>query len=413
VRPEDESPEGRGDLQQDLRLSQKRFWDLIETLPEPYFQANREEEIVYLNRAAVDQLGYSSVDDLRGRHLRDFYVDPAEREAVVEELYREGRIQNFEIRLRDAAGKTRNVLVSSQLIRDHAGEVTGIEGVARDITELVSIRGELASKVEEITEAYARLKEAQAKMIHQEKMASLGTLMAGVAHEITNPVNYIFGNLSFLEKNLEDLLHIFTHETDLDPSRPPRWLRRARDLITDLAESARDSCEGLERLREVVGNLRAFSRVGSPKLDPVDLEQALDGTLRFLAFEYGDRVTVERRYAGLPPVPCNASEMNQVFMNLLTNAFQAAGVEGSILLETGKTPGGVYIKITDSGEGIPDEIRDSVFEPFFTTKPEGVGLGLSISYDIVRRHGGDIGLASSRGRGSTFTVTLPEKALAS
>ena len=279
---------------------------------------------------------------------------------------------------------------------------------------------DLERRNQELARRKAELERLQAQIVHTEKMASLGQLAAGVAHELNNPAGFIYGNMDILRENvaaLEKVLKAY-EGVELSPEMAAE-INEVKDEIgyeetlEDLRSIISDCYNGAERIRDVVQNLRVFSRLDEAEYKLVDLHEGLDSTIRLLTQYYGPyRTRLERVYGKLPPVGCYAGQLNQVWMNLLANAAQAAGPEGTVRIATRLETGKAAIYISDNGPGIRPEHMRRIFDPFFTTKPvgEGTGLGLSISYSIVERHGGDIRVKSREGDGATFLVTLPLQA---
>lgn len=269
----------------------------------------------------------------------------------------------------------------------------------------------------ELARSKAELERLQAQIVHSEKMASLGQLAAGVAHELNNPAGFIYGNMEILRTcvaGLERLLEFYN-----TAQLPASLTARIKDIkeeidyersVEDLKSIITDCYSGAERIRDVVQNLRLFSRLDEAEFKKVDLHEGIESTIRLLSQYYGSgRITLERNYADLPPVECYAGQLNQVWMNLLVNAAQATGSAGHVRITTGPQNEMAVVTISDTGTGIAPENLKKIFDPFFTTKPvgEGTGLGLSICYGIVERHGGSITVESLKSSGTKFTVTLP------
>ena len=292
----------------------------------------------------------------------------------------------------------------------------------RDVTEARHRQDELRRRHGELQQAYARLASAQEQLLQQEKMASIGQLAAGIAHEINNPIGYVHSNLVSLRDYTSGLLElIHAYERALAPKLDETTLAtisevRARvdfDFVsTDLPELINESREGLERVRRIVQDLKDFSHAGREAgWRRVDLHKGLESTLNIVWNDLKYKAKVERQLGPLPLVECHPSEVNQVFMNLLLNAGHAIGERGTIALASGHDAARdeVWISIRDSGPGIDAEAMPRIFDPFFTTKPAGTGtgLGLSISYGIVKKHGGRIEVANGAEGGAIFTVVLP------
>jgi signal transduction histidine kinase len=275
----------------------------------------------------------------------------------------------------------------------------------------------------ELARSKAELERLQAQIIHSEKMASLGQLAAGVAHELNNPAGFIYGNMEMLRTcaaGLERLLSFYDNVPLPESLRAQvKAIKEETDYehaLEDLKSIINDCYSGAERIRDIVQNLRLFSRLDEAEYKKVDLHEGLESTIRLLSQYYSSgRITLERDYAQLPLVDCYAGQLNQVWMNLLTNAAQTIGSEGRVRVATREENGMAVVSISDTGEGIAPEHLKKIFDPFFTTKPigEGTGLGLSITYGIIERHGGSITVKSRPGEGTTFTITIPIDALSS
>jgi two-component system NtrC family sensor kinase len=255
-------------------------------------------------------------------------------------------------------------------------------------------------------------------VLHTEKMASLGRLAAGVAHEINNPMGFVHANLAQMEEYLGDVARLL----DAARTSPEKFAALSRELdsealISDFGQALRESQEGSERIRHIVQDLRAFAHRDDGEWVPADLNRCLDSTAHIVWTMMKHSVILRKEYAALPPVRCHPKQIEQVFMNLLVNAYQAiearaakgGGGTGEIVLRTACTDTGVVVSVSDDGTGISSEHIDRIFEPFFTTKEvgEGVGLGLSTTFEIVRRHGGTIRAFPRDGGGTTFEVSLP------
>ncbi|MBV9960307.1 MAG: response regulator [Acidobacteria bacterium] len=277
---------------------------------------------------------------------------------------------------------------------------------------------ELEQHNQELARRKAELERLQAQIVHSEKMASLGQLAAGIAHELNNPAGFIYGNMELLSERVTELERFLKASECPPPSLSQTFeLRGAEEAIdyqeavADLRSIITDCQDGAERIRDVVQNLRLFSRLDEAEFKQVELHEGIESTLRLLSRYYSsNRITLLRDYADLPRVSCYAGQLNQVWMNLLVNAAQAIGSDcGVVTITTRLEDESVRVSINDTGSGIEPAHLDKIFDPFFTTKPigEGTGLGLSIIYGIIERHNGSIQVASCKDSGTTFTVTLP------
>lgn len=262
-----------------------------------------------------------------------------------------------------------------------------------------------------------KISEIQNQLLQSEKMASIGQLAAGVAHEINNPVGYVNSNITSLEGYLNDLISLinglsksenitqdvikeFKEEIDYD------FIKEDVNQLLD------ESKEGINRVKKIVHDLKDFSHVDEEEWQWTNIHKGIDSTLNVVNNEIKYKAKVIKEYADLPDIECIASQLNQVFMNLLVNASHAIEEQGFITISTGKDDDEhVWIKVSDTGKGIKDENINKLFEPFFTTKPvgQGTGLGLSLSYGIVQKHGGSIEVESELNKGTQFKITLPIK----
>ncbi len=300
------------------------------------------------------------------------------------------------------------------------------DGVARSVVTFydVSIRNarelELQQRHDELQATYRRLAGAQEQLLQSEKMASIGQLAAGVAHEINNPIGYVHSNLGTLQEYLGALFALIEcHESALqsdDPAAHREAVRAKRErldidfILGDLPKLLEESREGIERVTKIVQDLKDFSYAGRDEtMRPADLHKGLESTLNIVWNDLKYKVRLEKHYGELPLVECHQSEINQVLMNLLINAGQAIENRGSIIIATGAENGEAWISIADTGCGIAPEAMQRIFEPFYTTKPigRGTGLGLAITYSIIAKHHGRIEVSSEPGAGSAFRLVLP------
>jgi len=278
---------------------------------------------------------------------------------------------------------------------------------------------EVMRQKEVLEKSLADLKMAQAKLVESEKMASLGQLTAGIAHEINNPINFVSAGVKNLIRNFEEAKEVMdtylNPDADTDEVAQQLSEKRRRQQILEIFEDSailfKSIQNGVDRTISIVKSLRNFSRLDEGEVKAVDLHEGLDSTLEILQNQIKKKADIVKRYGQLPPVDCAAGKINQVFMNILNNALQAMDERGTITLETKHLPdkNEVEIAISDTGKGMSEEVKRRLFEPFFTTKPvgEGTGLGLSISYSIIEEHKGRIEVESEPGKGSTFRIFLP------
>ena len=280
---------------------------------------------------------------------------------------------------------------------------------------------ELQAANEALQNEMSERKHLEGQLVQSEKLASIGQLAAGVAHEINNPIGYIFSNYGTLEGYIEQLFELITAyeqaEGSVESAEVKARLRGLRErlewefLKEDIPVLIRESKQGIVRVRQIVQDLKDFSRVDSlQQWELADLHQGIDSTLNIVASEIKYKAELVKEYGVLPPVECLASQINQVVMNLVVNAAHAMGDKhGRITVRTGCEGEQAWLEVADTGVGMPPETLKRIFEPFFTTKPvgKGTGLGLSLSYGIVQKHRGRIDVESAVGQGTTFRVTLP------
>jgi two-component system NtrC family sensor kinase len=272
----------------------------------------------------------------------------------------------------------------------------------------------------ELANRKRELERLQAQLVHTEKMASLGQLSAGIAHELNNPAGFVYGNMDLLKGYVSELSKLFDAYDQValpeDATLVVDSLKTRigyERIMGDLNSIISDCREGAQRICDVVKNLRLFSRLDEAELKSIDIHEGIDSTIRLLSSYYGNgHIELRRDYTDLPLVNCYAGQLNQVWMNLLVNAAQAVRDAGEVTITTRLEGSLIAVAISDTGSGIPESDLSRIFDPFFTTKPvgEGTGLGLSISYGIVQRHGGTITVVSEVGKGTTFTVRIPIRA---
>jgi signal transduction histidine kinase len=304
--------------------------------------------------------------------------------------------------------------------------VAGMEAGADDFLSKPFDRDELRVRLsagERIIRLEHNLRDAHANLIQSEKLASLGRLAAGMAHEINNPISYTINNMTMLRRDVQAALQVLEKYGAVrpllareEPELAAQVARMEEEMDLEYFRATQDrlftsASEGLQRIRAIVENLRDFARLDEAEYKDVDLNAALQSTLETLRHELNQKaIRVQTGFQELPAVPCHPGKINQVFLNILLNAIQTSAQEGRIEVRSRTDrEDAVVVEIEDHGEGIGPEHLPHIFEPFFTTKPVGggIGLGLSVSYGIVQDHGGSLSVDSSVGQGSLFRIRLP------
>ena len=296
---------------------------------------------------------------------------------------------------------------------------------------LSAMEKKISQNNQELNKAYTQLSSSQAQLVQSEKMAALGQMVAGVAHEINTPLGYVNNNIEMLSEffaqlntvlqahqRLADTL-LAPHATEIDIAESLAAIDDAKagmalaDFFTDLDNLFNDTFYGVEQISELVMGLKDFSRLDQAVTDNVSLNDCIESALLIARNTLKYKVEVLKRLEDLPYIRCTASQINQVLLNLFTNAAQAIEDKGYLLIKTWTDEQQVYVSVQDTGKGIAPQHLAKIFDPFFTTKPvgQGTGLGLSISYKIIQQHGGTIRVVSQVGKGTRFVIALPRHAV--
>jgi two-component system NtrC family sensor kinase len=410
------------------------YHSLVETIPQMILCKDLEGRFTFANQKFCAELG-TTLDQITGKSDLDFF--PRE---LAEKYRRDDKTMLDSGQVLDVVeehvtpkGEKLYVQVMKTPLFGADNKPIGIQAIFWDVTE--RLRAEEKLKEQNVTlaalarserEAHQALKFAQSRMVQTEKLASLGQLVAGVAHEINNPLAFVSNNIAVLERDLQDMISLINLYRKIE--RPDaagqaalneqiESVSQQLDLDYSLANLPRlieRTREGLRRIERIVKDLRLFARVDEGDWNEVDLNPGIESSINML--QGHARKKAVRLAAELEPLPlvrCRAARVHQVIVNLLMNAIDACEPEGCVTLRTHAEPetDRVCIDVTDTGCGIAPEIRERIFDPFFTTKPigEGTGLGLSISYGIVEEHKGTIDVQSTAGTGSCFSVRLPRQ----
>lgn len=320
----------------------------------------------------------------------------------------------------DPQGRTTHYLAIKEDVTERKLVEQKLEHTVAQATQLSASMEFKNSEIEqqrlELDKAYSDLKMAQAQMLQREKMASIGQLAAGVAHEINNPIGFVTSNLRTLGKYIqrlcdyiERLEKVLVDSPDWAEIKAERKKIKLDFLLEDCSDLIDESLDGSERVRKIVQNLKTFSRVDQAEEQSSDLNECLESTIAIVWNEIKYKAKLEKNFAELPTLRCNPQELTQVFTNILVNAAQAIEKDGLIKVGSSFDGENIIITIEDNGCGIEEDNLTRIFEPFFTTKDvgKGTGLGMSISYEIVKKHGGDLQVQSTVGKGTSFTLKLP------
>jgi PAS domain S-box-containing protein len=407
-----------------LEESEEKFRTIYDSINDAIFVHDiASGAIVDINQRACQMYGYRR-EQLLELDLSRISANIAPYTLDTARHYLDQALQQqqpaFEWLALDSSGRQFWVTVNLGLLNFAGGP--RVMAVVRDIDSRKKAEEVLKQTLAEAQTLNHKLTEAQNQLLQSEKMASLGQLAAGVAHELNNPIGFVHSNLGTLEGYLHDIFQITAvcEQVAAQSASPADFapivtLKKERDfdfIEKDIFELMKESKDGLARVQKIVQDLKVFSRVGETHWQWADLHQGLDSTLNIVWNELKYKCTVRKEYGEIPQIWCIPSQLNQVFMNLLVNAAHAIPEKGDITIRTGQQGEQVFVAISDTGSGIAPENRNRIFDPFFTTKPvgKGTGLGLSLAYGIVQKHQGRFEVDSEVGRGTTFTVWLPIEA---
>ena len=408
----------------DLEISLKT---IIEGTTDAIFVKDNQGRYVVVNSACAKFLGYQ-IEEIIGND--DTILFPPEIVQKAQEadnqVIASGKTLHIEEEVPTTDG-LKTFQTTKDVCQDENGNVIGLVGIARDITPrkqaeeaLKESEAKLRAKAQQLELTLQKLQNTQAQLIQSEKMSSLGQMVAGIAHEINNPANFIHGNLIHVGENIEDLLDLISVWQQQYPETSPEITEKIEEidlefLREDLPEILTSMKMGTQRIRNIVLSLRNFSRLDEVGIKAVNLHEGMENTLLILNHRLQNRITIVKEYGELPPVECHGAELNQVWMHLLSNAIDAldsltSSQHPQITITTQLINSQeVAIQIADNGVGIPEKVQSKIFDPFFTTKPvgKGTGLGLSICYQIIQQHGGEIQVNSQVGKGTHLQIILP------
>jgi two-component system NtrC family sensor kinase len=419
-------------IEKALRESEVFYHSLVESLPQSILRKDLEGRFTFGNQLFCKELRRPLAEivgktdyDFFPRELAEKYRQDDQRVIEAGQLFEtiEGHVT--------PGGAVLYVQVTKIPLYDAAGKVIGIQGIFWDVTERKSAEDQLQAQnillqelAESEREAHETVKKAQSRLVQSEKLAGLGQMVAGVAHEINNPLSFVSNNVAVLQRDLGEilaLLALYRKGEDVLSRARPDLLADVHAhcervdmnyILSNLQGLLQRTRDGLGRIQQIVKDLRIFARLDEGERNEVDLNEGVTSTINIVqGHAKKKQVRVEKDLAVLPNVMCYAAKINQVVMNLVMNAIDACPEGGSVVVRTREEGDHVCVDVIDSGCGIEPSIRERIFDPFFTTKPVGVGtgLGLSISYGIVQDHGGSIEVESTPGQGARFTIVLPTK----
>jgi two-component system, NtrC family, sensor kinase len=438
-----------------FKQAEAKYRNIFENVMDGIFQTTPTGSFKSANPAQAHILGYNSPAELINSCTdiaRQLYVNPNRRAEFIAAMKKSDAVSAFESQVYRRGGGVIWIRENARAVRDERGNLLYYEGTVEDITEkkqaeeaLRQREAQLRKQTTELGTALRELQQTQAQLIQSEKMSSLGQMVAGVAHEINNPINCVSSNLPHAENYIQDLLNLLQLYAQHypDPTEEIKAEQAAIDLeflIEDLPKILSAMQQGSERIREIARSLRNFSRLDEAQMKPADIHEGIESTLLILQHRLKPKkefpgIQIIKEFGNLPPVECYAGQLNQVFMNLLGNGIDAVEEvvgNGSLVIGNEKEPNyqlpitnyqlptiristevinenWVRIRIADNGAGMTESVQEQLFKPLFTTKPvgKGTGLGLSISKQIVEKHKGDLKCISAPGQGSEFIIEIP------
>src|SRR3989304_5886425 len=422
------------------------FENIMRQMVDILIVANPDATVRFINQTAIDALQYS-IEDVDGMPVGKLFDDgQLHLFTLINKLVTDGELRNKGMNLMSKDGSRIPVVLNGSLIRNEDNKIDAVVLIARDmrdiyqlITELSQLNEDLEERVKNRTdelrvardaseEALKKLQQTQAQLVQNDKMASVGQLSAGIAHEINNPAGFVLSNLKTLEEYINDIRCLITEYdtllqrcvgiSDEDVSCIVKNIEKFKEkidvvfLLHDIAQIFKETQDGMRRISKIVRDMKEFSHAGSDKPEYTDVNKGLESTLNIVWNEIKYKSEVKTLYGDIPQVLCYPQQLNQVFMNILVNAAHAIEGRGVITLRTFSENGNVVIEISDTGKGISPEHLSRIFEPFFTTKPVGMGqgLGLSVAYAIIKKHNGEITVDSKVGAGTRFQVCIPVEA---
>ncbi len=432
-----------------LKESRNKLRIVLDSLKEEIVAVDKKMKIISVNRAFANRIGHEPnalVGEICTDQESKSYAalqHPKIRQMIVD-LFAKGDSQNVLLTEKDNQGQKIYHQISCLPIMDEKMEVFQAVLVSQDITEnrrktdeihdlneqLMQTASQIEAKNVKLEKTLKRLEDTQTQMVQSEKMATVGQLAAGVAHEINNPTGFVSSNLKTLSDYQEDIAALIEkyqemvtqiQNSELKDKLPENFQQTIESvvdfekdidieyLMEDIKELVGDCREGTERIKKIVMDLKDFAHPGEDKIQTIDINKGLESTLNVVNNEVKYKATVHREFGDIPSIKGYPQQLNQVFMNILVNAAQAIEKKGDIYLKTEARKEWVEVTIADTGSGISKENLSKIFDPFFTTKDvgKGTGLGMNIAYNIIQKHKGKIEVSSEVGKGTKFTIILP------
>ena len=398
-----------------LLVSEKEFDIIFESIQEGFFRTDDQGRIIMANPVAVKMLGYNSFDEAQGISMIDLYHNPDDRAKLLELIFKQGRVSAYEVEMEKKDGQIISVLINAHVRQSDTGKFLGIQGTVVDISHR---------------------KYQETEHLHSQKLASIGRLAAGIAHEINTPVQYVRDNMTFIQESFHGVTLVLDASSHLleiiQNNRLATAVKKAVEALAVAMEDAdlsylkeeiplalEQSLDGLGKVSRIVRSMKEFSHPGGDTWELTDINHTLDNTITVARNEWKYVATIKRDFEEtLPLVKCNPGELSQVFLNMIINSSHAildglgedSSGKGVITIQTRSRGEWVEIQISDTGSGIPKEIQSQIFDPFFTTKEvgRGTGQGLAISHSVVvDKHKGKIRVQTSSEKGSCFIIQLP------
>lgn len=423
-------------------LDRKRVLDIIWSMSDSLIILNADAVVSFVNRTTEEMLGYS-VCEIIGKPA-GLVVDDEDMKLFLflKGIVRQRIMRNYEMNYLNKKGEKIPVSVNASIIYDEEKKPLCIIMTARDMRQTLELihnlketkamlEDKVKTRTHAIEQAHKELKDTQSQFVQREKMASIGQLAAGVAHEINNPMGFVNSNLNTLTSYVIGIKELLNMYGWLEESIKNKDYERAYTLVQDIEGFKQDidfefaiedmdklvseSNDGVERVMEIVRSLREFSHTTEPNMAEFDVNEGLESTIKMLWNELKYKVDVIKEYGDVPKISAFPTQINQVFTNILVNAAHAMPAKGEIKIKTylerfmSTNNGWVVIELSDTGVGMSPDVKAKIFDPFFTTKPVGMGtgLGLSITYEIIKKHGGTIDVESEEGKGAKFIIRLP------